>query len=67
MPVDVSLVVKEWLDAPTIIQRAAMFKLMSYEIGITPDAAEAHSIILAPVMQHLGLVHNLCEVMCTHF
>lgn len=55
MPVDIAAVVKDWLDEPPVVQRAAVYKLMSYELGISPDAAESHSIILAPMMKHVGL------------
>lgn len=56
MPVDVSAVVKDWMGESVIIQRAAVGKVMSMELGIDPDAAQAHAIILAPVMKHLGLL-----------
>ncbi|CAK9085079.1 unnamed protein product [Durusdinium trenchii] len=55
MPVDVAPVVQAWMECPTIIQRAAVQKLMSFELGPTPEAAESHALVLAPVMKHLGL------------
>ena len=54
MPVDVAPVVQAWMECPTIIQRAAVQKLMSFELGPTPEAAESHALVLAPVMKHLG-------------
>lgn len=56
MPVDVSEVVKDWMAVETIKSRAAVYKLMSYELGINPEAAESHSVVLSPLMQHLGLL-----------
>ena len=55
MPVDLSVVVSDWLATPQIVSRAAVYKVMSVEIGISPDAAAAHQIILGPLMKHLGL------------
>ena len=65
MPVDVSEVVKDWMDVEIIKSRAAVYKLMSYELGINPEAAESHSIVLAPLMQHLGLLDANIR-MCFH-
>eukprot|EP00435_Cladocopium_sp_Y103_P030362 s546_g7.t1 len=55
MPVDVAPVINDWMGNETIIQRAAVYKLMNFELGTTPEAAEAHSLIIGPTMKHLGL------------
>ena len=64
MPVDLSLVVSEWMAAEQIVSRAAVYKVMSVEIGISPDAAAAHHIILGPLMKHLGPVPSLTTFLC---
>lgn len=49
-------VLQDWLANDVIKQRACLYKLMSFELGLSPEAAESHSVILAPLMHHLGLV-----------
>lgn len=56
MPLDVGPVLKDWMGCEALVQRAAVLKLMNFELGINPDAAESHSAIIAPVMQHLGFL-----------
>ena len=55
MPVDVAPVINEWMSNETVVQRAAVYKLMNYELGMTPEAAEAHCIIIRPAMKHFGV------------
>lgn len=54
MVVDVGPVLKEWLAHDVLVQRAAVQQLVTIELGVTVSAAEAHNILLAPVMKHLG-------------
>ena len=65
MPVDVGPVLKEWMECEAVVQRASVLKLMSVELGVSPNAAEAHTIIIAPVMKHLGfLFAHAASVLC---
>ena len=55
MPVDVTPVINDWMNNETVIQRAAVYKLMNFELGTSPEAAEAHCIVIGPAMKHLGV------------
>ena len=54
MPVDVLPIVKDWMDHSVLCQWGAVYSLMSIELGVSPEAAESHQIILIPVMKHVG-------------
>ncbi|CAK9055325.1 unnamed protein product [Durusdinium trenchii] len=55
MPVDITPVLKEWMDQDELVSQAAVHNLVSIGVGMDIDAAESHGILLAPVMKHLGL------------
>lgn len=54
MPVDLTALVREWMESEALVQRSAVYKLMTAELGVSQEAAEAHAAVLAPVMKHLG-------------
>ena len=56
MPVDVQPLVAEWMADDKVVQLAAIYKLMNYELGISAEAAESHAIIIGPIMKHLGFL-----------
>ena len=54
MPVDIGPLVKDWMESDILVGRAATKDLVQPALGICPVAAEAHAILLAPTIKHLG-------------